>query len=131
MTKDMCLLTPFSELARPLIDEITYHWDNAFNKLLPVAFRDLKLNSAKSIYELTDDADQRIQVYMTESARHKLRVQMRAQIERIRESVDEMQRTSFGGDTRGILRKQLESAVKDEMSHVWKECVKETGTSQQ
>lgn len=126
---NVTLLTLFSELASSLIDEITYHWDNAFKNLLPAVFTKLQIDSANRIYELSDEADQRMQSYMTESARQKLRFQMRGQIDHISESVNNMQRTLVGGGTRGMLRKRLVCAMKDEMSHVWKECVKTTGTS--
>lgn len=54
---------------------------------------------------------------------------MKGQIDRISESVSNMHRNLIGRSNRGMLRKRLEAAMKDEMSHVWKECVKTTGTS--
>ncbi|KAK7708079.1 hypothetical protein SLS64_006901 [Diaporthe eres] len=115
------------DLAEPLIDEIYYQCGNAFEKLLPAAFKTLKVKSAQFIYELSDEADQRMQPNMTDSARQKLRLQARAQIESIHDAVEDMRKNLMDEDTRGYMRNQLESALKIELRQTWKECVKITG----
>lgn len=78
MTKEISLLILFLEIVQPHMDEIGYHWDRAFESLLPAAFRHLRLRSEEAIYDLIDQAGQRMQRNMTDSARQKLRVQMKA-----------------------------------------------------
>ncbi|KAG6361886.1 hypothetical protein INS49_010115 [Diaporthe citri] len=115
------------ELSEPLLDEIDYQCGNAFEKLLPAAFKDLKAKSAQVIYELSEEADRRMQPSMTDSARQKLRLQARSQIESIHDAVEDMRMSLTDEDTRGYTRNQLESALKIEMRQTWKECVKTTG----
>lgn len=70
-----------------------------------------------------------MQPNMTDSARQKLRLQARAQIESIHDAVEDMRKSLMDEDTRGYMRNQLESAMKIEMRQTWKECVKITGRS--
>lgn len=130
MTKDTvltnCLII---ELSQPLIDEIVDHWQDAFKKLLPAVFRDLRVKSAQVMYDLSDEADQRMQPNMTESARQKLRLQARAQIESIHEEIEGMRENLIASDSRENMRDQLTPALEHEMRQAWKDCVKTIGRS--
>lgn len=129
LANNIRLLIILIELVQPLMDGIDDQWDTAFVKFLPAVFKTLRFKTTKAIRDLSHDVDQRMQCNMTKSARWKLRVQMEDQIERICELFEQMKATLIGNDTRGKMRKQLESAMKHEMSRTWKECVETIGKS--
>lgn len=105
------------------------HWNDAFRKLLPAAFKELRVKSAQVMYDLSDEADQRMQPNMTESARQKLRLQARAQIESIHEAINEIRDSLMDSDNRENMRDSLTPALEQEMRQAWRDCVKTTGTS--
>lgn len=67
-----------------------------------------------------------MELNMTESARRKLRGQMRAEIQGVYTVVDGM-REKMIDETRPMMRKQIVSELKHEMSNTWKTCAKITG----
>lgn len=123
------ILIPSQDLAGPLIDGILDLWSDTFGRLLPAAFRDLKVKTAQVIYELSDETERRMQPNLTESARMKLRLQARAQIESIHEAIDGMRTSLIGSDNRSHMRNQIAPGLERGMTQAWEECVRTTGRS--
>ncbi|KAL1881291.1 hypothetical protein Daus18300_001143 [Diaporthe australafricana] len=116
-----------AELAQPLIDEIDHYRQRAFARDLPAAFRNLKVQSAQAIYDLSDDAEQRLGPNMTESARQKLRDHMRTQKDSIHSEVEELHQGLVSADSGEKIRRQISDALKREMKDTWKSCAETTG----
>lgn len=92
-------------------------------------FRDLRVKSAQVVYDLSDEADQRMHPNMTDSARQKLRRQGRAQVESIHDAIEDMRSSLVDGASRENMRNQLAPALQQGMRQVWGECAKVKGRS--